>query len=137
MLQVFHMNVAKVDRDVAYIAMVVHGCCKLLFSMFYLFFRRMLQVCLSECCICFTHMLQVFYLMLNMFAMVSSVLGVFASVLDACFKCFIGLKTYVASVASGCFESRLSVASSSSPSICLALVSHPPPTPPTRSDMAV
>jgi hypothetical protein len=25
-------------------------------------FRRMLQVRLSECCICFTHMLQVFYL---------------------------------------------------------------------------
>jgi hypothetical protein len=39
MLQVFHMDVAKVDRDVAYVAMVVHVCCKLLFLMFYLFFR--------------------------------------------------------------------------------------------------
>ena len=58
----FNMDVKQVDRDVAYVAMVVHVCCKRLFSMFHLFFRRMLQVCLSECCICFTHMLQVFCL---------------------------------------------------------------------------
>jgi hypothetical protein len=37
MLQVFHMNVAKVDRDVAYVAMVVHICCKLMFPMFIFF----------------------------------------------------------------------------------------------------
>jgi hypothetical protein len=30
--------------------------------MFHLFFRVCLQVCLSGCCICVTHMLQVFYL---------------------------------------------------------------------------
>jgi hypothetical protein len=39
-IQVFHADVAKVDQDVAYIAMVVHVCCKLLFLMFYLFFFR-------------------------------------------------------------------------------------------------
>ena len=61
-LQLFHADVAKVDRDVPYVAMVVHVCCKRLFPMFHLFFRCMLQVCLSGCCICFTHMLQVFYL---------------------------------------------------------------------------
>jgi hypothetical protein len=33
-------------------------------------FRRMLQVCLSECCICFTYMLQVFYLDVVYVAMV-------------------------------------------------------------------
>jgi hypothetical protein len=44
------MDVTKVERDVA---MVVHICCKLLFSMFYLFFRHMLQVHLSRCCIRF------------------------------------------------------------------------------------
>ena len=38
MLQVFRMNVAKVDR-VAYVAMVVHVCCNLLFPMFHLFFK--------------------------------------------------------------------------------------------------
>jgi hypothetical protein len=39
MLQRFRMNVAKVDRDVAYVAMVVHLCWKHLFLMFYLFFQ--------------------------------------------------------------------------------------------------
>jgi hypothetical protein len=62
MLQVFHMDVAKVDRDVAYVAMVVHLCCKHLLPMFHLFFRCMLQEYLSRCFICFIHMLQVFYL---------------------------------------------------------------------------
>jgi hypothetical protein len=59
---VFHIDVAKVDRDVSYVAMVVHVCCKCLFQMFYLLFKCMLQVCLYVCCICFTHTLQVFYL---------------------------------------------------------------------------
>jgi hypothetical protein len=52
MLQVFCMDVAKVDRDVAYVAMVVHVCCKRLFPMFYLF--------IDVCCKCV-------YLMLHMF----------------------------------------------------------------------
>ena len=39
------MDVAKVDRDVAYVAMVVHLCCKRLFPMFHLF---LLDVC-CEC----------------------------------------------------------------------------------------
>jgi hypothetical protein len=34
----FHTDVVKVDRNVAHIAMVVHVCCKLVFSMFHLFF---------------------------------------------------------------------------------------------------
>jgi hypothetical protein len=55
---VFHIYIVKVDEDVAYIAMVVHGCCKFLFPMFHLFLRRMLQACLSGCCICFAHILQ-------------------------------------------------------------------------------
>ena len=36
------IDVEKVDRDVVYVAMVVHVCCKRLFPMFYLCFRRML-----------------------------------------------------------------------------------------------
>ena len=39
MLQVFHVDGAKVDLDVAYVAMVVHVCCKLLFLVFQLFFQ--------------------------------------------------------------------------------------------------
>jgi hypothetical protein len=38
MLQEFRMNVAKVDQDVAYVAMVVYVRCKHLFPMFHLFF---------------------------------------------------------------------------------------------------
>jgi hypothetical protein len=52
--------------------------------------------------------------MLRMFATVSSVFsGVFANVSDVCFKCFIYFRSYVAIVASICFRTRLSVASSS------------------------
>ena len=36
-------------------------------------------------------------------------LGVFTSVLDVCFKCFICLRTYVANVSSKCFKSRSGV----------------------------
>jgi hypothetical protein len=78
-------------------------------------------------------MLQVFYLdvayVLQWFQVF---LGVFISVSDVCFKYFICLQTYVVSVASGCFKSRLGVASPSSPSAasprCLllpALAGHP------------
>jgi len=84
-----YLDVAKVDWDVSNVALVVHVCCKRLFQMFYLFFKRMLQVCLSGCCIvshkhrkCFIWMLHIFF---NGF---SSVFRCSASVLDACFKCF-------------------------------------------------
>jgi len=35
MFQVFHADVAKVDRDVAYVAMIVHVCCNCLFFQMY------------------------------------------------------------------------------------------------------
>jgi hypothetical protein len=77
---VFCMDVVKVDRDVAYVAMVAHVCCNRLFSMFHLFFRRMMLVCLSGYCIYLTHMLQVFYLD------VTYVLQWFSSVFCKCFR---------------------------------------------------
>jgi hypothetical protein len=64
---VFRMDIAKVDRDVAYVARVVHVCCKHLFPMFHLFFQMyvasvfiwMLHMfhtyiasVLSRCCLC-------------------------------------------------------------------------------------
>jgi hypothetical protein len=111
MLQVFRMDVVKADRDVAYVPMVVHVCCKCLFPIFHLFLTCMLQVCLSGCCTCFTHMLQVFYLdvayVCNGFQVF---FRCFVSVSDICFKCFICLQTYVASVVFRRFKSRLSVA---------------------------
>ena len=44
MLQVFYLDVAKVNRHVAYVAMAIHVCFKCMFQMFQQFFRRMLQV---------------------------------------------------------------------------------------------
>jgi hypothetical protein len=38
-LQVFQMDVANENRNVVYVAMVVHVCCKGLFSMFHPCFR--------------------------------------------------------------------------------------------------
>jgi hypothetical protein len=105
------MNVVKVDRDVAYVAIVVHVYCKILFIMFHLFFRRMLQVCLSRYCICFTQCCKCFIWMLLMFCNGFQVFsGVFTSVLDACFKCFIYLHICVSNIASGCFKSISGVA---------------------------
>jgi hypothetical protein len=88
---VFHMNVAKVNQDVAYVAMAIRECCKSLLQMFHLFLRRMLQAfyldvayvvsVLSGSCIC-----------LQPFQVFSDVLLVFqmyvTSVSDVCCKCF-------------------------------------------------
>ena len=35
----FHMGVAKIDRDIAHVAIVVHVCCKHPFQMFHLLFH--------------------------------------------------------------------------------------------------
>jgi hypothetical protein len=55
-------DVAKVGRDVAHVAMVLHDVSSIYSKCFIYFFRCMLQVCLFGCCIYFTYMLQVFYL---------------------------------------------------------------------------
>ena len=47
MLQVFHLDVAEVDLDVAYVAMAIHACFKNIFLMFS-----------NLCCKCFIWMLQ-------------------------------------------------------------------------------
>jgi hypothetical protein len=63
MLQVFHTDVEKVDRDVARVAMVVHVCCKLMFSMFDLFFLTYdASMFYLDVAYVFMHMMQVFYL---------------------------------------------------------------------------
>jgi hypothetical protein len=82
------------------------------FKCFIYFFRRTLQACLFGCCICFTHRLQVFIYILHMFcSSFSSVFWIFfSSVLDACFKYFICLHTYVVNVLYECFNSKSGVA---------------------------
>jgi hypothetical protein len=57
------MDVAKVDRGMLHMLQAYVS----VFQMFQryvssVFFGCMLQVCLSRCCICFTHTLHVFYL---------------------------------------------------------------------------
>jgi hypothetical protein len=83
MLQVFYMDVAKVYQDIAYVAVTIHVYCKRMLQMFYLFFRRMLQACLSGCCICFTYILQMFYL--HVAYVLQWLLGAFKGL----FSCFV------------------------------------------------
>jgi hypothetical protein len=98
MFQVFHADVAKVDRNVA---MIVHICCKCLFPKFHPFFQTyvasvfiwMLHMfhtyvasVLSGCCICLQLFLSVFHVFLHAFqAYVSNVLVVSY----VCCNCFI------------------------------------------------
>ena len=71
----FYIDVAKVDQDVAYVAMVVHVYCKCLLPMFHQFFQMyvasvfiwMLHMfhtyvasVLSRCCVCFYNGLKCF-----------------------------------------------------------------------------
>ena len=85
----FHMDIAKVNRDVAYVAMVVHVCCKLLFPMFHIFFQTYVaSVFIWMLHMFHTYVASVLFGCYVCFAMVSSV---FASVTDTCFKCFIYL----------------------------------------------
>jgi hypothetical protein len=106
MLQVFRMDVAKVDRDVAYVAMAMPSCCKRLFQMFYLFFRRMLQAFYLNV----AYVASVFIWMLHMLAMTFNCFQVFYK----CFRCMLQLfqffRTYATSVSSGCCKSRSDVA---------------------------
>ena len=51
--------------------------------------------------------------------------GVFVSVLDACFKCFICVQTYVANVLSEYFKSRSGVVSPSLSAASLGVSSAP------------
>ena len=66
-LQLFHMDVAKVDRDVAYVAIALHVSCERLFQLIQIFKSYVASVlygyCKSRsgCCICcngYTRMLQ-------------------------------------------------------------------------------
>jgi hypothetical protein len=91
MLQMFCQDVAKIDLDVTYTCMLQAYVSKILGALY---------LCL-----------QVFHLdvayVYNCFKCFSDV---FISVSGAYFKCFIYFFLYVATIASGCFKSRLGVA---------------------------
>jgi hypothetical protein len=86
MFQVFHADVAKVDRNVTYVAMIVHVCCRCLFPMFHLFFQTyvasvfiwMSGYVLHICCKCFIWILHMSAIVFQVFSCVSNV----------CFECF-------------------------------------------------
>jgi hypothetical protein len=107
---ILHVDVAKVDRDIAYVASVY-------FKFFIYFFILCCQYVYLDVAyvshiywkrfICMLHML------CNGFSSVSVFLQVFQ---NACFKCFICLRTYIANILFRCFISRSGVAFPSSPS---------------------
>jgi hypothetical protein len=98
MLQVFHIDVAKVDRNVA---MTIHVCCKRLFQMFHLFFQTyvasvfigMLYIFSRKCCKCFFWMLYMFLMAFQVFSVFSKCFRRMFQVcylsLDVCCKCSI------------------------------------------------
>jgi hypothetical protein len=49
MLQMFHLNVSKVNLGVAHVAMAIHTCFKSMFQVFHLFQTYVANV-LSRCC---------------------------------------------------------------------------------------
>jgi hypothetical protein len=80
-LKVFHIDVANVDYDATYVTVVYTYVASFCSQCFICFSRRMLQVCLFGCCICFKYMLHVFYLdVAYVFTMVSCVFEVFLQV---------------------------------------------------------
>jgi hypothetical protein len=89
---VFHLDVAKVDRDVAYVAMVVHVCCKGLLLMFHMCFRMYVtSVYLDgayvshKCCMCF---IWVLFLFAKIFNCLHVFFKCFRSIISMYFKCF-------------------------------------------------
>ena len=123
--QMFYLDVASVSCECCKNRSV---CCNGCIRMLQAFVPNVSTVFPDVCCIYFTHMLQVFYLDV-VYMVLKCFSGVFASVSDACFKCFICLQTYVASVASGCFKSRsvlhLAPSSVSPPSLGASWASEP------------
>jgi len=72
MLQVFHLNVVKIDLDVAYVALVIHAC-----------FKSIFQEHVSSVSSISERMLQMFYLnVANSYV---------ASICSECFICFRGM----------------------------------------------
>ena len=100
MLQVFHLDVLKVDQNVAHVAMAIHVYFECMFQMFLCFFRRSLQVfhldVLYVSLVCYNYFIWMLYVFVIIFKSSHKLLQVFqtlvASVLAVsyeCCKCFI------------------------------------------------
>jgi hypothetical protein len=80
MFKCFRMDLTKVNRDVAYVAIVVHVCYECLLSMFYLFSTYVASV-LSWCCVCLQWFLSFFMSLQAFQTHVSNVSTVFRRIL--------------------------------------------------------
>jgi hypothetical protein len=50
MLQGFYIDVAKVDQDIAHVAMTIHVCFKCMFLMFHTYIASVVSVCFIYIC---------------------------------------------------------------------------------------
>jgi hypothetical protein len=105
---VFYVDIAKVDRDVAYIISVSESCCKCFKGMFQAFVQNIsyiLDVCCKRfrfgCCICFTHICRK-----SMFKMFQpfSVLCWNKCFYVACCTCFVACCMFHKHVPNVCFK---------------------------------
>jgi hypothetical protein len=118
MLLVFQIHVASVCSKYficfqTYVAIVFYLDVASICSIVFRCFIRMFVSVSSGFYIClqwFSNVSQAFLQVFEMFTMVFKCFSsVFASVSDVCFKCFICLFFYVATITSGCFKSRSDV----------------------------
>jgi hypothetical protein len=56
-------DITKVDCDVAYVAIILEACCKRLFKIFHLFFKRMFAIIFYSDVAYVSHMLQEYIIM--------------------------------------------------------------------------
>jgi hypothetical protein len=102
MLQVFYVNVAKVDQDVAYVASVSEACCKRLFKIFHLFSDVCLGAFFYLDVAYVSLMLQEYVPMVSLFqsyVAVSVFMWQVASVLSGCCICFMHMfQVYVPNI---------------------------------------
>jgi hypothetical protein len=111
MLQVFHVDVAKQDQDVAYVANVSEACCKRLCKMFHMFSECMFASVFYLDGACFSHMLQEYVPMVSVVSILCcsecfyvcklqvfylDVAFMFHTCFKSMFKIFYLLHTYVA-----------------------------------------
>jgi hypothetical protein len=95
--RVFRTNVAKVYQDIAYVAMIVHVCCKRLAPVFHLCFSDVCCKCVyldvpyvsHICCKCFIWMLCLFAMVLKYFRVFLQVLQMHVSSISSIFFCML------------------------------------------------
>jgi hypothetical protein len=116
MLQVYGSNVSKVCCKcfiwILYMLQWLYTYVTSVYSKcFICFFKRKLQVCLSGCCIYFTHMLQVFYLDVTYACNGFQVFFMcFCKYFKRMLQVFQLLRMYIVNISFGCCKNRSNIA---------------------------